>query len=118
MGSERSIPLASLVVFLGWFDLRSRVARSRILCFAEVELVAQTVSFLARAMPTLSTSLLFAESLATLPERSTGQRVCHQKVLNSAIENNSEEPGVVVQNDEIVKGCEYSKGQYISCQAS
>lgn len=45
--------------------------------------------------------------------RSTGERVRHQKVLQSAVDNGSEEAGAVVGKDEIVKGYEYSKGQYV-----
>jgi len=50
--------------------------------------------------------------------RSTGERVRHQKVLNSSLESGSAEPGTVVQKDEIVKGYEYSKGQYVIIEAS
>jgi DNA end-binding protein Ku len=50
--------------------------------------------------------------------RSTGERVRHQKVLNSAVENGGDEPGAVVQKDEIVKGYEYSKGQYVIIEPS
>jgi DNA end-binding protein Ku len=50
--------------------------------------------------------------------RSTGERVRHQKVLNSAVESGSDEPGTVVQKDEIVKGYEYSKGQYVIIEPS
>ena len=50
--------------------------------------------------------------------RSTGERVRHQKVLNSAVESGSDEPGAVVQKDEIVKGYEYNKGQYVIIEPS
>jgi DNA end-binding protein Ku len=50
--------------------------------------------------------------------RSTGERVRHQKVLQSSVENGSEEAGEVVQKDEIVKGYEYSKGQYVTIEPS
>jgi DNA end-binding protein Ku len=43
--------------------------------------------------------------------RSTGERIRHQKVLASAAEG--EEPASAVGKDEIVKGYEYSKGQYV-----
>src|SRR6202051_4857252 len=43
--------------------------------------------------------------------RSTGERIRHQKVLQSAAEG--EEPASAVEKDEIVKGYEYSKGQYV-----
>jgi len=45
--------------------------------------------------------------------RSTGERVRHQKVLASAIEDNPGEAASPVEKDEIVKGYEYSKGQYV-----
>jgi DNA end-binding protein Ku len=48
--------------------------------------------------------------------RSTGERVRHQKVLQSAVDN--DEPGDVVQKDEIVKGYEYSKGKYVIVEPS
>src|SRR5260370_14376409 len=50
--------------------------------------------------------------------RSTGERVRHQKVLNSSIESGSDEPGTVLQKDEIVKGYEYSKRQYVIIEPS
>ena len=43
--------------------------------------------------------------------RKTGERVRHQKVLESAVESN--EATTAVEKDEIVKGFEYRKGQYI-----
>lgn len=45
--------------------------------------------------------------------RSTGERVRHQKVLQSAVEDGAEEAGPAVAKDDIVKGYEYSKGQYV-----
>jgi DNA end-binding protein Ku len=45
--------------------------------------------------------------------RSTGERVRHQKVLESAVESRSSDAAEVVQKDEIVKGYEYTKGQYV-----
>jgi DNA end-binding protein Ku len=45
--------------------------------------------------------------------RSTGERVRHQKVLQSTVENEAEEAGPAVAKDDIVKGYEYSKGQYV-----
>jgi len=45
--------------------------------------------------------------------RSTGERVRHQKVLASALEDNPGEAANPVEKDEIVKGYEYSKGQYV-----
>src|SRR5271156_4137587 len=50
--------------------------------------------------------------------RSTGERVRHQKVLQSAVDSGGEEAGAVVQKDEIVKGYEYSKGQYVIIEPS
>jgi DNA end-binding protein Ku len=43
--------------------------------------------------------------------RKTGERVRHQKVLESAAESN--EATTAVDKDEIVKGFEYKKGQYV-----
>jgi DNA end-binding protein Ku len=48
--------------------------------------------------------------------RSTGERIRHQKVLQSAVE--SDEAAPAVQKDEIVKGYEYSKGQYVIVESS
>ncbi len=48
--------------------------------------------------------------------RSTGERVRHQKVLASAIEDNPGESANPVEKDEIVKGYEYSKGQYVTIE--
>ena len=50
--------------------------------------------------------------------RSTGERVRHQKVLQSAVDGGGQEAGEVVQKDEIVKGYEYSKGQYVLIEPS
>jgi len=43
--------------------------------------------------------------------RKTGERIRHQKVLESAAE--SDEATTAVEKDEIVKGYEYKKGQYV-----
>jgi hypothetical protein len=43
--------------------------------------------------------------------RKTGERIRHQKVLESAAE--SDEATTAVDKDEIVKGYEYKKGQYV-----
>ncbi len=48
--------------------------------------------------------------------RSTGERVRHQKVLESEAEDR--EPGTKVGKDEIVKGYEYRKGQYVIIEPS
>ncbi|HEX7158292.1 MAG TPA: Ku protein [Edaphobacter sp.] len=48
--------------------------------------------------------------------RSTGERVRHQKVLASAIEDNPGEAANPVEKDGIVKGYEYSKGQYVTIE--
>lgn len=45
--------------------------------------------------------------------RKTGERVRHQKVLASAIEEAPGEAAAPVEKDEIVKGYEYRKGEYI-----
>jgi DNA end-binding protein Ku len=50
--------------------------------------------------------------------RSTGERVRHQKVLESAAESRSNAPGAVVEKDEIVKGYEYNKGHYVIVEPS
>lgn len=50
--------------------------------------------------------------------RSTGERVRHQKVLQSAVDSGSDEAGSVVEKDEIVKGYEYSKGRYVIIEPS
>jgi DNA end-binding protein Ku len=48
--------------------------------------------------------------------RRTGERIRHQKVLESAVENNEATTGV--EKDEIVKGYEYQKGQYVLIEPS
>jgi DNA end-binding protein Ku len=50
--------------------------------------------------------------------RSTGERVRHQKVLASALDQAPDEAAAPVQKDEIVKGFEYSKGQYVMIEPS
>ena len=45
--------------------------------------------------------------------RSTGERVRHQKVLESAVDSGSETAAATVGKDEIVKGYEHRKGEYI-----
>jgi len=50
--------------------------------------------------------------------RSTGERVRHQKVLKSTVDSGSEEAGAVVQKDEIVKGYEHRKGEYVIIEPS
>jgi DNA end-binding protein Ku len=50
--------------------------------------------------------------------RSTGQRVRHQKVLESAVDSRNIEQDDIVEKDEIVKGYEYSKGQYVVIEPS
>jgi DNA end-binding protein Ku len=52
-------------------------------------------------------------------DRKTGERVRHQKVLASALERNPDaaaEQDEVVERPQIVKGYEYSKGQYITIE--
>lgn len=52
-------------------------------------------------------------------DRKSGERVKHQKVLASAIENSSDEAAdqsEVVEKSEIVKGYEYAKGHYITIE--
>ncbi len=48
--------------------------------------------------------------------RKTGERIRHQKVLESAAENN--EATTAVDKDEIVKGYEYRKGHYVIIEPS
>lgn len=48
--------------------------------------------------------------------RRTGERIRHQKVLESAVENN--EATTAVEKDEIVKGYEYRKGEYVIIEPS
>src|ERR1700751_2161924 len=48
--------------------------------------------------------------------RSTGERIRHQKVLQSAAE--SDESASAVGKDDIVKGYEYSKGKYVIIEPS
>ncbi len=50
--------------------------------------------------------------------RSTGERVRHQKVLASALEESPDEAAAPVEKDEIVKGYEYTKGQYVLIEPS
>jgi DNA end-binding protein Ku len=53
--------------------------------------------------------------------RSTGERVRHQKVLESTIESDGEdtsEAAATVGKDDIVKGYEFAKGQYVHIEPS
>jgi DNA end-binding protein Ku len=50
--------------------------------------------------------------------RSTGERIRHQKVLASAVESDAEVAGAAVAKDEIVKGYEHRKGEYILIEPS
>lgn len=50
--------------------------------------------------------------------RSTGERIRHQKVLQSAVDSGEETAGTAVAKDEIVKGYEYRKGEYILIEPS
>ena len=49
-------------------------------------------------------------------DRKTGERVKHQKVLASALERDPDEAADPVEKSSIVKGYEYSKGQYITIE--
>jgi DNA end-binding protein Ku len=52
-------------------------------------------------------------------DRRTGERVRHQKVLASAVDRDPDEAAdqsEVVQRSQIVKGYEYSKGQYVTIE--
>jgi DNA end-binding protein Ku len=48
--------------------------------------------------------------------RSTGERIRHQKVLQSEAE--SQEPSSAIEKNDIVKGYEYRKGQYVIIEPS
>jgi DNA end-binding protein Ku len=48
--------------------------------------------------------------------RKTGERVRHQKVLASAIDQAPDEASDPVAKDDIVKGYEYAKGQYVTIE--
>jgi DNA end-binding protein Ku len=48
--------------------------------------------------------------------RKTGERVRHQKVLASAMERDPGEAADPVEKDEIVKGYEYRKGEYVTIE--
>ena len=50
--------------------------------------------------------------------RSTGERIRHQKVLASSVEPDGEVAGAAVAKDEIVKGYEYRKGEYVLIEPS
>ncbi len=50
--------------------------------------------------------------------RKTGERVRHQKVLASAVDNAPDEAADPVGKEDIVKGYEYQKGQYITIEPS
>ena len=50
--------------------------------------------------------------------RSTGERVRHQKILESAVDSNGETAAATVAKDEIVKGYEHRKGEYILIEPS
>jgi DNA end-binding protein Ku len=50
--------------------------------------------------------------------RSTGERIRHQKVLASSVESDGEIAGAAVAKDEIVKGYEYRKGEYVLIEPS
>src|SRR5580698_933324 len=50
--------------------------------------------------------------------RSTGERIRHQKVLQSAVDSSEETAGAAVGKDEIVKGYEYRKGEYVLIEPS
>jgi len=50
--------------------------------------------------------------------RKTGERIRHQKVLSSAVEDAPNDAAAPVEKDEIVKGYEYTKGQYVTIEPS
>jgi DNA end-binding protein Ku len=49
-------------------------------------------------------------------DRKSGERVKHQKVLASAVESDPDEAADPVEKSQIVKGYEYSKGQYVTIE--
>jgi len=49
-------------------------------------------------------------------DRKSGERVRHQQVLASAIESDPDEAHDPVEKSQIVKGYEYSKGQYVTIE--
>jgi DNA end-binding protein Ku len=49
-------------------------------------------------------------------DRASGERVKHQKVLASAIDRDPDAAADPVEKSEIVKGYEYSKGQYVTIE--
>ena len=49
-------------------------------------------------------------------DRKSGERVKHQKVLASAVESSPDEAADPVEKNQIVKGYEYSKGQYVTIE--
>jgi len=49
-------------------------------------------------------------------DRRTGERVRHQKVLASAVDQSPDEAADPVEKSQIVKGYEYSKGQYVTLE--
>jgi DNA end-binding protein Ku len=49
-------------------------------------------------------------------DRKSGERVKHQKVLASAVEQAPDEAADPVERSQIVKGYEYSKGQYVTIE--
>jgi DNA end-binding protein Ku len=50
--------------------------------------------------------------------RKTGERIRHQKVLASAVEQDPDAAADPIEKDEIVKGYEYQKGQYVTLEPS
>jgi DNA end-binding protein Ku len=48
--------------------------------------------------------------------RKTGERVRHQKVLASSLDQSPDEAGTPVEKTDIVKGYEYRKGEYITIE--
>ena len=50
--------------------------------------------------------------------RKTGERIRHQKVLSSAVDEAPDEAASPVEKDEIIKGYEYRKGQYVAIEPS
>jgi DNA end-binding protein Ku len=49
-------------------------------------------------------------------DRKSGERVRHQKVLSSSMEEAPDEAAAPVEKNQIVKGYEYAKGQYVTIE--
>jgi hypothetical protein len=71
-----------------------------------------------RAIKGMTPKSLAISTAKRTDQRSTGERVRHQKVLGSSVEKYNDGPAVPVEKNEIVKGYEYRKGQYVIIEPS